>query len=195
MVYINKRKQHWAYNTQASKLNITSKYLYLVFIRTNVYIYENSFYFSFQRVCICCFPPVVLISYFCHGVTLGDKAIRLPQGSPSWGWVRKHYLFMPRTVIPLFSHDIASEKCLHLLWNFKHRIPLSGMRMGLCSCTPLMCRCQLCSGVYHWQWQRHTLVSSPGSLVQISLNDDTHLLPHPLSVCHQIKEPGLGIQV
>lgn len=107
---------------QVSKLNITSKYLYLVFIRTNVYIYlyiylylymEIVFISAFKESAFVCFPPEVLMSYFCHGVTLGDKAIHLPQGSPSCGWVHKHYLFMPLTVIPLFSHDIASENRLH----------------------------------------------------------------------------------
>lgn len=66
------------------------------------------------------------------------------------------------TIIPLFSHDIASEKCLHILWNFKHRIPLSGMIKDLC-----------CSSL-RGKW----------SLVQISLNDDIPLLPH--HILHQL---------
>lgn len=54
------------------------------------------------------------------------------------------------TIIPLFNLAIASEKCLHLLWNFKHRIPLSGVIMDLCCSAPVMGR-QLCAGVDHWQ--------------------------------------------
>lgn len=125
---------------------------------------------------------MVLIAYSCHGVTLGDKAIHLPEGSPSRGWVHKHYLFMLLTVIPLFSRDTASEKCLHWLWNFQPRIPLSGIIMDLGCCTSLMGR-WLCLRVYRWRRYTHTLVSSPGSLVQISLNDGTvlyHIL-HQLS--------------
>lgn len=140
-------------------------------------------YPPFWRVCICLFSTsgsdVLLLSWGDIGWQ-SNSSTRKMYERPSCGWVHKHYLFMLLTRIPLLSSDTASKKCLHLLWNFKHRVPLSGMIMDFCCGICLIGR-QLCL-VYYWRWLGHTLVSSPGFLVQMSLNDDIPLLPHPLSV-------------
>lgn len=93
-----------------------------------------------------------------------NSSVQKKYERPSRGWVHRHYLCVLLTIIPLFSHEIGSEKCSHLLWRFKHRFPFSGMIMPLCCCTSLLSS--------HWWWYGRTLVSSPGSLVHISLHDD-----------------------
>lgn len=67
---------------------------------------------------------------------MSDKAIQLLERSTSAlleaEFINIIYLCVLLTIIPLFSHEIASEKCSHLLWRFKHRFPLRGMIMHLC---------------------------------------------------------------
>lgn len=83
----------------------------------------------------------------------------------------------------LFSATPGEWKSLHVLQNFKHRIPPSGMIMNgflwwyLLNGQAALFICHYLSVI-----RIHTLVPPPGFPVQISLDDDIPLLPHPLSV-------------